>query len=156
MSTKSPLPPRLYFSYSQFLVYDAGVKSPGSYWTEDHCAQGFARRESTVSFATILEFGHADVSCARTAFQHDEEYDRVISVPFVVFTGKVIVEGPEELRTGRAVDLQVGNYRVIAAQRIVGDEKEVIDLFFEGPDVSENGSADHRSRRIAQSASKYA
>lgn len=56
---------------------------------------------------------------------------RVIAVPFLVTSGKVIVEGPEETMPERNVTLPPGNYRLIAAQRVTGEDEEAIDLFFE-------------------------
>ncbi|MEI8376840.1 MAG: competence protein ComJ [Planctomycetota bacterium] len=129
MYAQSLLQPRLYFSYSQFFVYDSVVKAPGCLWTDAHSAQGFARRESVISFGTLLEFGFADVYFHRGPFQPREAYERVIAVPFVIFTGKVMVDGPEEIKIGRAIELPVGNYQIVAAQRVVGDDEELIDLF---------------------------
>jgi hypothetical protein len=134
MSKKTPLQPRLYFSYRQFLVYDFSVKAPGCLWTEAHSVQGFARRESVVSFGTLLEFGYADVSYRRGPFQPHEAYERVIAVPLTVSTGKVIVDGPEEINIGRGFELPVGDYQIVAAQRVVGDGEELIDLFVETVD----------------------
>jgi hypothetical protein len=137
MSTKPNLLSRFYFSYNQFMVYDASVRLPGCDWTDEHSAQGFARRESTVNFGTILEFGRADLVVTCGAYQPREEYQRVIAVPFRVTSGNVIVEGPEEIETERKIELQPGNYRLIAAQRVTADfgeekeEGESIDLFFE-------------------------
>lgn len=131
MNMKIALLPKLYFSYSQFMVYDQSVRLPGCAWTAEHTAQGFARRESTVNFNTPLEFGYADVAVARSAYQREKEYERVIAVPFLVTSGKVIVEGPEETKPERSFSLPAGNYRLVAAQRVTGDEEEVIDLFFE-------------------------
>jgi len=134
MSAKTLLQPRLYFSYRQFFVYDFSVDTPGSIWTDAHSAQGFARRESAVSFGTLLEFGYADVSYRRDPFQPYEAYERVIAVPFVVSTGRVVVDGPEEINIGRLFELPPGNYQIVAAQRVVGDEEELIDLFVEKVD----------------------
>jgi hypothetical protein len=130
---KTDLSPRLYFSYNQFMVYDQNVQLPGCAWTEEHSAQGFARRESSVCFNTLLEFGYADVAVCRSAYQSKGEYERVIAVPFAVVSGNVVVEGPDETEAGngRSVQLPLGNYRLVAAQRMTGDEEEVIDLFFE-------------------------
>jgi hypothetical protein len=131
MSTITALSRRLYFSYSQFVVYDQSVELPGCAWTDAHSAQGFARRESTVCFNTPLQFGYADVTVRRSAYEPREEYERVIVVPFLVTSGKVIVDGPEESDVERSFALRPGNYRLVAAQRVTGDEEEAIDLFFE-------------------------
>jgi hypothetical protein len=131
MYTKVRLSPRLYFSYSQFMVYDQRVQLPGCAWTDEHSAQGFARRDSVVNFGTPLEFGYADVFVSRNAYQPREEYKRIIAVPFLVTSGKIIVEGPEEKKPDRNVALPPGNYRLVAAQQVTADDGEVIDLFFE-------------------------
>ncbi len=131
MSTTTALLPKLYFSYSQFMVYDQSVQLPGCAWTDEHSAQGFARRESTVNFNTPLEFGYADVAVHRSAYEPNSEYERVIAVPFRVVSGNVLVEGPDEMDVERKFTLPPGNYRLVAAQRVTGDEEEVIDLFFE-------------------------
>lgn len=130
MSTKAALLPKLYFSYNQFMVYDKSVQLPGCDWTEEHTTQGFARRESVVNFNTLLEFGYADVAVSREAYQPQQEYQRAIAVPFLVRSGKVMVEGPEETTIERIVNLPPGNYRLVAAQYVTDDE-EVIDLYFE-------------------------
>ena len=113
MTAKIALSPRLYFSFGQFMVYDESVKLPGCAWTNKHTAQGFARRKSTVNFNTPLEFGYADVVVA-SAYQRREEFERVIAVPFLVTSGIVIVEGPEETEPTRMVALPPGDYRLIA------------------------------------------
>jgi hypothetical protein len=69
------------------MVYDQSVRLPGCAWTDAHSAQGFARRESVVNFNTVLEFGCADVSISRGAYQPRGEHDRVIAVPFLVTSG---------------------------------------------------------------------
>jgi hypothetical protein len=128
-----PLKPDLRFSYSQFFVYDESIQMPACEWTEAHSDQGFARREGTVAFGTLLEFGRAKVVVALHLFQPREDYERVIAVPFAGNSGKVIVDGPEETETGRQRNftLPPGNYRLVAAQRVTGDDEESIDLFFE-------------------------
>ncbi len=131
MNAKTALLPRMYFSYRQFMVYDQSVRLPGCAWTDGHSAQGFARRESTVNFGTPLEFGHADVVVSQSAYEPGAEYRRVLAVPFRVASGTVIVEGPEETKCERSFALPVGDYRLVAAQRLTGDEEEAIDLFFE-------------------------
>lgn len=131
MQTRIALSPRLYFSYNQFLVYDQSVKLPGCAWTEGHSAQGFARRESTVCFNTILEFGYADVAVSLGPYRPNDRYERVVAVPFLVASGRVVVDGPEEPDLGRAFELPSGNYRLVSAQRVTGNEEEAFDLFFE-------------------------
>jgi hypothetical protein len=135
MGTISELSPPLYFSYGQFMVYDESVDLPGCDWTDEHSKQGFARREGTVNFSTMLEFGYADVvaHCGPYEARGSDErvYERVIAVPFQVVSGTVVVEGPEETEVSRRVALPCGHYRVVAAQLVSGEEAEQIDLYFE-------------------------
>lgn len=131
MRIKTTLSPRLYFSYNQFMVYDNSVQLPGCDWTDQHTAQGFARRNSTVNFATLIESGYADVSVFIGAYQASTPYDRSIIVPFLVTSGQIIVEGPEEAISERNFSLPPGNYRLVASQRVTANESEAIDLCFE-------------------------
>jgi hypothetical protein len=104
---------------------------PGCAWTAAHSAQGFARRDDSVCFSTLLEFGHAIVSITAGSFQTEFTHQRVIAVPFTSKSGRLVVEGPEEFDTGRTFELERGHYRLIAAQRVLREEEEQIDLFFE-------------------------
>jgi hypothetical protein len=116
----------------QFFVFDEIVRSPGSLWTEAHMAQGFIRRESTVSFLTLIEGGIADVGWMIGPFVNNKAYDRAIAIPFRVVTGRVVIEGVEELHPARVCELKPGYYRVTAAQLLLAEEdSEIIDLFFE-------------------------
>jgi hypothetical protein len=141
MSVAVILSPRLYFSYSQFMVYDPSAGLPGCVWTEKHSNQGFARRESTVNFSTLIEFGFADVVVHRGAYQLDPKHGRVIAVPFLITSGRILVEGPEEIDSERSIALTPGNYRLVAAQCVISEEKEAIDLFFEALAEPLSGSA---------------
>jgi hypothetical protein len=123
MGARSALPPKLYFPYAQFMVYDRDVRNPSCAWTDQHSAQGFARCESAVNFGTSPEFRYAEVTVSRTPYQPSEEYERVISVPFLVTSGKAVVEGPEETDVERSVTLAPGNYRLATTQRVIGEEK---------------------------------
>ena len=122
---------KLYFSYGQFMVFDSSVQLPGCDWTEAHVAQGFARRESAVNFSTLLQFGYAAVGVSRGIYEPQHEYERVIAVPFRSTSGKVNVEGPEESPSERSFELLPGHYRLVAAQYVVGDDDEVVNLCFE-------------------------
>jgi hypothetical protein len=131
MNKRTVLSPDLYFSYGQFMIYDSAVALPGCAWTDKHTAQGFARRESAVSFSTLLEFGCATVTVMRGQYLPSTEYERVVAVPFSVKSAKINIEGPEEFDVERSVQLDPGRYRLTAAQFVLGDEEERIDLFFE-------------------------
>jgi len=62
-------------------------------------------------------------------------------VPFAVFSGKVVIDGPEEIGVERIVELPVGNYRLVAAQRAAAGQEEVIGLFVEKVDTALGKSA---------------
>ncbi len=121
----------IYFSYSQFFVLDRSVELPGCDWTDEHVAQGFARRPSTVSFATMLEFGHADLKVYFAPYEARDHHERVIEVPIEVSSGKVEIGGPEESSNRTIVKLPDGHYRLVAAQTVTADDREDIDLSFE-------------------------
>ena len=86
----------IYFSYSQFHVFDSSVPLPGCAWTDGHHNQGFARREANVSFRAVLEFGHGDVAVHLGPYRRKQEHERVIEVPLEVSSGEVVIGGPEE------------------------------------------------------------
>ena len=123
------------------MVFDETVQLPGCDWTEQHTEQGFARRESVVNFSTLLEFGHADVTINVGTYEPHPDYERVISVPFLITSGRVLVEGPEETEAERSVTLPPGNYRLVVAQHITADDEERIDLCFEPLTKALEGSA---------------
>jgi Competence protein J (ComJ) len=104
------------------MVYDRSVEMPGCDWTDKHTAQGFARRESVVNFNTPLEFGHAEVTVALGAFKASDTYERVIGVPFLVTSGTIIVDGPEEIGFERTWSLpakNVGQIRLPSSPRAI-------------------------------------
>jgi hypothetical protein len=78
------------------MVYDKTEPAPGCIWTDTHVSQGFARRESTVGFGTILEFGDAELRVQLGQYSANKDHERVIAVPFYSPSGEVVVQGPEE------------------------------------------------------------
>lgn len=109
----------MYFSYGQFLAFEASVTTPGCEWTATHYDQGFARRAHTVSFATLLEFGHASLSVHLGAYQLE------------IVSGDLVIVGPEEFELQRIVPLATGHYSVVAAQATLGDDRETIDVYLQ-------------------------
>jgi len=130
MTIPVELKPRLYFSYNQFLVYDASVQLPGCDWTPGHYAQGFARRESVACFRALQESGYGHVFVNRDPYRPSHKYERVVAVPFLVVSGKVVVDGPEETGLDRSFEVSQGEYRLVAAQGFARGEV-IVDLFFE-------------------------
>jgi hypothetical protein len=138
----SLLKDRLYFSCSQFSVYDS-VELPGFHWTDQHIAQGFARRESNASFRTMLEHGFADVEVLTCRYEPHPEHVWAISVPFTSTSGVIAIEGPEEVNlVDRKITVRPENYRLVVAQGFAKDEKivEKIWIFFEPAEVARNVS----------------
>jgi len=125
---KDTLNPPMYFSYWQFFVFDAAETIPGGIWTDRHDVQGFARRESTVCIGTMLQFGSADVHWAPRGYQDLPDYSRVIEVPLYCPTGRVVIEGPEEMNSGREVRVCPGHYSLTVAQRVIDDQREDVYL----------------------------
>lgn len=122
---------RMYFSYNQFMVSDETIQFTGSAWTDAHYKQGFARRTSTVSFCTLLEFGHALIEVYLSPYIEKKSYERVIAVPFFSPSGRVVIEGPEDYPATHQLTLEPGHYRLIAAQQIISEDEEQISLFFQ-------------------------
>jgi len=122
----------MYFSYSQFLVFDTSrAARPGLDWTQEHFNQGFARQEDNVSFRTLLEFGHAELSIHLGPYEPRGEHERVIEVPLEVPSGEVVIAGPEEFEDTRTLKMPPGHYRLVAAQTALDEDRQVVDLFFE-------------------------
>jgi hypothetical protein len=125
------LSPNLYFSYSQFFIYDKGIGKRACDWTKDHSRQGFARREHTVAVGTLLEFGHAQVCVHAGSPRSIEMFDRVISVPLRIETGRLAVDSVEEYSIDRSIEITSGTYRVIIAQRAIDDQIEEIVIYLD-------------------------
>ncbi len=125
----------MYFSYNQFLVFDVNVRLPGLSWDQENVDQGFARQGSNVAFLTLIQFGTADVRWEIGPYLPMESDARVIGVPFAVTSGTVRIQGPTEGRQGMVIEVEPGNYRLVAAQEVLsdeeGEESEAISLFFE-------------------------
>ncbi|MEP6849365.1 MAG: competence protein ComJ [Acidobacteriota bacterium] len=112
------------FSYISFSVYDSNVNLPGNESTDDHFNQGFARRDSSVNFRALLEFGLATVHVFDDDYKFEEADERVIKVPFYCPSGKVFVDGPEE-NEPHTIDIQPGHYQLTAAQRANYDDESL-------------------------------
>jgi len=93
--------------------------------------QGFARRSSTASFATLLDAGGASVSVFLSSFPAGTQYDRVICVPFNAQSGRLGLGAPDDWPHANGFTIEPGHYRLCVAQRIVAEDEEAIDLFFE-------------------------
>jgi hypothetical protein len=127
------------FSHRQFLVYDRGVlKDVAPLWTKERSEQGFARRESTVAFATLVQLGIAEIVVCLNSVPDLEHADRAVEVPFRAITGDIAIEGPVESGPNRAIHIAPGEYRLVAVQQLVGppptwdEEPEIaITLYFE-------------------------
>jgi len=104
------------YSYNQILVFDSLESTPGCQWSDAHWQQGFARRNSIVSFATLDQAGTAALSIVEDAGQ-EEGVVRAIQTSLDVPSGKVCIEGVDEYPISRYVKLIPGVYRVTASQR---------------------------------------
>jgi hypothetical protein len=123
---------RFDFDHGQFLVYDVSVEGPQCEWTEVHCNQGFARRESAACIATMLQDGSADVTVFFGPFVEQESYQRVIALPFHAPEGKIVIGGLLELYLAHVLFCPRGHYKLYVAQWIADeeDEREGVHLFF--------------------------
>ncbi len=105
----------LYFSYGQVLVYDQSEPEPGSLWTDQHVAQGFVRRERALGIGMLTTQGNAIVRVFRGSPESLQSYNRVQSIPIVLNSGVLCIEGPEEYPIERQVHLPAGFYRIPSA-----------------------------------------
>jgi hypothetical protein len=119
------------FSFCQLQIYDKAVHVPACVWTPAHISQGFVRRASTASFATILDTGDAPLRLFLSPLLKDMRYDRVICVPFYAQSGDIGIGAPDDWPHQCGFKITAGHYRLCVAQRLVDEEKEIIDLFFE-------------------------
>ncbi|MBO0860344.1 MAG: hypothetical protein J2P21_18085, partial [Chloracidobacterium sp.] len=76
----------------------------------DQCARQYCEPISGLTYPNLSD-------ASREAYQPQQEYQRVIAVPFRVRSGKVLVEEPEEttLEVDRSVSLPPGHYRLASA-----------------------------------------
>jgi hypothetical protein len=120
------------FDHGQFLLYDASVQVPQCEWTEGHCNQGFARRESAACISTLLQDGNADVTVFSGPYVRQERHERVIALPFYSPEGKIIIRGLLEIYLAHVVFRRASHYKLYAAQWIIDevDESEGVHLFF--------------------------
>lgn len=123
------------------MIYDVSVTLPGLHWTPAHSSQGFARQASVVNFRTLMYDGMAKLTVYQSEYKPTSTYARVISVPFTVTSGNVMVNGPDEDQP-RIFAMLVGYYKVTAAQRVSeeGIYDEVIDIYFDRRDTAVSGS----------------
>jgi hypothetical protein len=102
----------LFVSYAQIAVFDGNLENPFNDWTEQHVHQGFAWREGSVSFKTLIEAGQTKVDFAQVqVFFPSSSALRSISVPFVCQEGARI-----EIATvteSRPIQLEAGEYQII-------------------------------------------
>ena len=121
---------QIYFSYWQFLVFDKDIKLPGLDWIEEHCEQGFTRQDSSVSFATLLQFGDATVQIFNDTYVYDENDERVIKIPFYCPSGQFLIEGPEG-NSRDVTSIEPGHYQLTCTQQAdYENETELIRLYF--------------------------
>ena len=122
---------QIYFSYSQFVIFDEASKNVGLDWSDRHFSQGFARTDSAVSFRTLFQFGSADVKIFYAVFKRQGDEERVISVPFHSMSEHACLFAPEEDEPLR-FDIEPGDYLLTSAQVPCGAEESLlIRLYFE-------------------------
>ena len=100
----------LFVSYSQIAVFRSGLPNPFSDWTQEHVEQGFAYRDGSVSFRTILEGGSAEITIEVRDYSTalSPAVRRAIEVPYVVTEdGEVEVASISE---SVLLDLTPGSY----------------------------------------------
>jgi hypothetical protein len=119
------------FSFWQIQIYDRSVSLPACIWTPAHVQQGFARRTSTASFATLFDAGDASVALCLSPLSRKSQYDRVVCVPFYAPSGAIGLGAPDDWPHAASFTIEPGHYRLCAAQKRLTEDSEAIDLFFE-------------------------
>lgn len=73
-------------SFGQLSVFTSSLSQPFNDWTDRHVSQGFAWREGSVSFRTVIQAGlHvAEVSVVDHVGAVAQDAIRAIEVPFIV------------------------------------------------------------------------
>ena len=118
---------------------------------DDHVAQGFARRQFTVNFCTLLECGIANLRVFLGLSSVLDEYERVLAVPLHVESGHVSIEGPDEGPYLRKVNLPPSWYKLYSAQSVIDCTTETLDLFFDRqPNVLRNSEVIVADERITR------
>ena len=76
----------LFVTHSQIAVFKANLQNPFNDWTQEHVDQGFAWREGSVSFATLIDAGPHRIDIVVTVAPEtaSQQALRVIAVPFSV------------------------------------------------------------------------
>lgn len=119
------------FSYGQFLVCDATVEGPELEWTDNHSAQGFARSDRQVCFATMIDAGVMDLAIYVGPFASDAQDERVIQVPFSTTSSKVTIGGLPGMHPVVTISLWKGDYRLVAAQHVLNEDSIAVSVYFE-------------------------
>jgi Competence protein J (ComJ) len=77
---------QLNISHGQICVFHSGIKNPFNDWTQQHIDQGFAWRDESVSFGTVIEAGVVSFSVETTDYSKSlvPKVTRAVEVPFTV------------------------------------------------------------------------
>lgn len=103
---------KMFVSYAQIAFFDGTLPKPFNNWTEQHVKQGFAWRQGSVSFKTLIASGEMNVEfvCV-THFSPAINSMRTISVPF-----SCRHEAKIEIATitdSKSVKLDFGHYQLV-------------------------------------------
>lgn len=103
---------QVFVSYSQISVFDPSLSKPFNNWTPEHVAQGFAWRNGSVSFATLLESDIYDVEILLTGGDVPILPDaiRAIEVPFLIPSSGLIEIA--SISDSRQLELAPGPYEL--------------------------------------------
>ena len=84
---------RIDFSHGLFFLYDSWERAPGNAWTDQHSAQGFARRPTAANIATVIEDGCLDVEVGSPEVL--DECQRVVAVSIRSDSGTISISGTD-------------------------------------------------------------
>ena len=104
---------QIQISYATLAVFDPELRDPFNDWTQAQAAQGFAWRDGSVSFRTLIESGPLNVlvtvNGTRTAIRSDSV--RAIQVPFRVPSSGIVEIG--SISGGTTLKIPSGPYALI-------------------------------------------
>lgn len=81
----------------------------------------------------MLQYGQADTTVYFGPYLQQENYQRVITLPFHSPTGKIIIQGMMQIYLAHILFCDKGHYKLYVAQWIADEEDECegVHLFFD-------------------------
>jgi|688.fasta_scaffold35974_7 hypothetical protein len=124
------------YSFGSLFITLPNAISEDVGWTENHERQGFSRGPGVLQFATLTQFGSAELVLKVQQCHELSDFERVIQVPFEIQSRKVKIGSIECANDPIIVDLEPGCYKVVVAQKLIDEDeigagREAIEICFE-------------------------